>query len=72
MLQVLSISETGQAHPLLRIRVLADGQAAPGGEESSEGAHHHHLIPYVPQIVPSMDAEAGVCVCVTSGGINMQ
>lgn len=47
--QVLSMAETGQAQPLLHVCSAADMQQPPG-EPREE-----HLIPYVPEIVPSID-----------------
>lgn len=47
------MAETGQAQPLLHVCTAADPQQPP------EAAREEHLIPYVPQIVPSIDVTAG-------------
>ncbi|KAL4458291.1 hypothetical protein ABPG75_013156 [Micractinium tetrahymenae] len=52
--QVLSMAETGQAQPLLHVCTPADPQQ-PAGAPREE-----HLIPYVAQIVPSIDTAAAL------------
>lgn len=47
------MAETGQAQPLLHVCTAVDPQQPPGAPREE------HLIPYVPQIVPSIDVAAG-------------
>lgn len=50
---VLSISATGAAHPLLKVV-----KPATGGGEGAESAREEHLIPLVRSIVPRVDRQA--------------
>ena len=50
---MLAVAETGEAQPLLHVRAPAD-PALP-----EEAPREEHLIPFVPQIVPSYDPTAG-------------
>lgn len=52
---VLAMTETGQAQPLLHVCAPFDAQQQVEGDPREE-----HLIPYVPQIVPHVDTKSGV------------
>lgn len=47
------MAETGRAQPLLQVRPPADPR------QPEDAPREEHLIPYVPQIVPSYDPGAG-------------
>lgn len=51
--QVLSIAETGQAQPLLHVRAAGDPR------QPEDALREEHLIPYVPEIVPTVDLRSG-------------
>lgn len=54
--QVLSMAETGQAQPLLHVRAAGDPRQA------EDALREEHLIPFVPEIVPTVDLRSGMGV----------
>lgn len=50
------MAETGQAQPLLHVRAAGDPRQA------EDALREEHLIPFVPEIVPTVDLRSGMGV----------